>query len=155
MPEQSLWPLALYFGAVLALVAFVLALSSVLGERHGERATGDPFESGVVPVQPARIRFSVKFYIVAMLFVVFDLEAVYIVAWAVIARDAGWSAYIEIAIFIAILLACLAYLWRLGALEWGTRPEYGAGAHRRIAGAVRPASAAAGTRGKTVSSGVR
>jgi NADH:ubiquinone oxidoreductase subunit 3 (subunit A) len=92
----------------------------VLGERHRGLATGEPFESGIVPVQPARLRLRAKYYIVAMLFVIFDVEAVYVITWAAIAREGGWPAYIELAIFVGLLLAALAYLWRLGALEWGT-----------------------------------
>ncbi len=145
MPEQALWPLALYIGAVLALVALVLAASALLGERHHASATGDAFESGIVPVQPARLRLNAKFYLVAMLFVIFDLEAVYVVTWAVIARRAGWAPYVEISIFIAVLLAGLAYLWKRGALDWGTRPQLGgrhAGGPAPLAGPARNATAA-------------
>jgi NADH-quinone oxidoreductase subunit A len=120
MSNEALAALAVYFGAVLALVAFVLIASAVLGERHRGLAMGEPFESGIVPVQPARLRLRAKFYIVAMLFVIFDVEAVYVITWAVIAREGAWPAYIELAIFVGLLLAALAYLWRLGALEWGT-----------------------------------
>jgi NADH-quinone oxidoreductase subunit A len=112
--------LAFYFALVLGLVALVLALSWALGERHTAEAMGDPYESGIVPVQPARLRLNVKFYIVAMMFVIFDLESVYLLSWAVIARDAGWPPLIEAAIFVAVLLAGLAYLWRIGGLDWGT-----------------------------------
>lgn len=118
MPEDALWPLAVYAAAVLVLVAGVLAASYWLGERHSGRATGDPFESGVVPVHRARFRIQAKFYLVAVLFVIFDIEAVFIITWAVIARDAGWAPFIEIAIFIVVLIAALAYLWRIGALDW-------------------------------------
>lgn len=118
MPFDDLWPLAVYMAAALGLVAAVLAVSHVLGERHSERATGDPFESGVVPVHRARFRIHAQFYVVAVLFVIFDIEAVYIVTWAVIARDGGWAPFIEILIFIVVLIAALAYLWRVGALDW-------------------------------------
>jgi NADH-quinone oxidoreductase subunit A len=62
-----------------------------------------------------------KFYLVAMFFVIFDLEAVFVIAWALAARPLGWAGYIEILIFIGVLMAALVYLWRLGALDWGTR----------------------------------
>ncbi|HEU4618199.1 MAG TPA: NADH-quinone oxidoreductase subunit A [Gammaproteobacteria bacterium] len=120
MSDEALAALAVYFGAVLALVAVVLGASAALGERHRDLATGEPFESGIVPVQPARIRLRAKFYIVAMLFVIFDVEAVYVITWALVAREGGWPAYIEVVVFVGLLLAALAYLWRLGALEWGT-----------------------------------
>src|SRR5512138_2970631 len=100
---EELWPLAVYASAVLALIAFVLLLSSVLGERQRGIATGQPFESGIVPVHSARVRIRARFYLIAVLFVIFDLEAVYIVTWALVARDLGWPAYIEISVFIAVL----------------------------------------------------
>ena len=115
----QLWPMAVYFLAVLFLVVVMLGLSYVLGQRHRERATGEPYESGMVPTGSARTRLDVKFYLVAMLFVIFDLEAVFIFAWSVSLRETGWQGYIEILLFIAILLAALFYLWRLGALDWG------------------------------------
>jgi NADH-quinone oxidoreductase subunit A len=68
----------------------------------------------------ARLRFSAKFYLVAMFFVIFDLEAVYLFGWAIAARNAGWAGYIEALVFTLILVAALIYLWRLGALDWGT-----------------------------------
>jgi NADH-quinone oxidoreductase subunit A len=115
------WPLGLYAGAVLVTIAGVMVFSYVLGERHRERATGEPFESGVVSVGYGRLRYPAHFFLVAVFFVIFDLEAVFVFAWAVAAREAGWPGYIEILIFIGILVAALVYLWRAGALEWGSR----------------------------------
>ena len=155
MPEDSLWPLAFYVTAALVLVGGVLAASHWLGERHSERATGDPFESGVVPVHRARFRIQAKFYMVAVLFVIFDIEAVYIVTWAVIARDAGWAPFIEIAIFITVLIAALAYLWRIGALDWAATSRRGIaqdGAPARKAPSGSP-SAARPTSGRTAEIG--
>jgi NADH-quinone oxidoreductase subunit A len=115
-----LWPLALYFILVLILVAVMLGLSYVLGQRHRERATGEPYESGIVSTGSARLRLAAKYYLVAMFFVVFDLEAVFIFAWAVAFREVGWAGYIQVLVFIGVLVAALIYLWRLGALDWGT-----------------------------------
>jgi NADH-quinone oxidoreductase subunit A len=115
-----LWPLALYFGLVLVVVGAMLGISYVLGERHRERATGEPYESGIVTTGSARVRLSAKFYLVAMFFVIFDLESAFIVAWAIAFREVGWAGYVEILVFIGILLAALIYLWRVGALDWGT-----------------------------------
>jgi NADH-quinone oxidoreductase subunit A len=117
----AIWPLALYFVAVIALAATMIGLSYLLGERHNDRATGTPYESGVISFGSARLRISAKFYLVALFFVIFDLEAVFIYAWAVALYDVGWTGYIEISIFIAILFATLVYLWRMGALDWSTR----------------------------------
>lgn len=116
--SPELWPVLLYFALVLLLVASMLALSSVLGEKHRDRATGSPYEAGIVSEGSARVRLSSKFYLVAMLFVVFDLEAVFIFAWAVASRELGWSGYIEASVFIAVLVGALVYLWRVGALDW-------------------------------------
>ncbi len=117
---MALWPLAVYFVAVIGLVAAMIGISHALGERHAERATGQPYESGIVSEGSARVRFPVKFYLVAMFFVVFDLEAVFLFAWAVAARELGWAGYVEAMIFTVVLVAALAYLWRSGALDWGT-----------------------------------
>lgn len=123
MLGDVLWPLAVYAAVAIGLVAAVLAVSNGLGERHSEHATGDPFESGIVPVHRARFRIHAQFYLVAVLFVIFDIEVVFIVTWAVIARDGGWAPFVEILIFIGVLIAALAYLWRVGALDWGPRPR--------------------------------
>ena len=96
-------------------------LSSVLGQRHDEHATGSPYESGILSEGSANVRFSVKFYLIAMFFVIFDLEAVFIFSWAVSVREAGWAGYFEMLVFIGILVAALVYLWRLGALDWGPK----------------------------------
>jgi NADH-quinone oxidoreductase subunit A len=116
--STSLWPLALYFGAVLLLVTAMLTLSYFLGERHREKQTNEPYESGIVSTGTARVRFDVKFYLIAMFFVIFDLESVFVYAWAVSLRESGWAGYAEMLIFIGVLAAALVYLWRLGALEW-------------------------------------
>ncbi len=121
MNTGRLWPLAVYAAAVIVLVAGMLGVSYVLGQRHHERETGDPYESGIVSTGSARVRLSVKFYLVAMFFVIFDLEAVFLFAWAVAARELGWAGYAEALVFIGILVAALVYLWRSGALDWGER----------------------------------
>ena len=112
------WPLALYVALVLALIGGLLVLSYFLGQRHEEQATGEPFESGIVPAGTGQLRFPVRFYLVGVLFVIFDLEAVFVFAWAVAAREVGWTGYAEMLVFIGILAAALVYLWRIGALDW-------------------------------------
>lgn len=121
-PAQSsaFWPLAVYLGAVLVLPVVMIGLSWLLGERHMARTTGEPFESGIPPTGSARMRFDAKFYLMAMFFVIFDVEAAFILSWAVAARELGWAGYAEVLLFIGILAVALAYLWRLGALDWGT-----------------------------------
>ena len=116
---MNLWPLAVYVAIVGMLVVAMLSLSFVLGERHQDRATGSPYESGILSEGSARVRFSAKFYLVAMFFVIFDLEAVFLFAWAVAVRETGWTGYAEVLLFIMVLFVTLAYLWRVGALDWG------------------------------------
>lgn len=119
---MNLWPLAVYFGAVIILAAGMIGLSYILGEHHKDKATGEPYESGIVSTGSARLRLSAKFYLNAMFFVIFDLEAAFIFAWAVAIRELGWTGYIEAVIFIGVLIATLVYLWREGALDWAGVP---------------------------------
>ena len=116
-----LWPLLLYAGAVILLVSIMIGLSYILGQRHKEPETDEPFESGIKITGDARIRFPVHFYIVAMFFVIFDLEAVFIVAWAISFKELGWTGYIGVLVFIFILLAVLVYEWKIGALDFGPK----------------------------------
>jgi len=116
---MTLWALGIYFVFVLVLVVAMLVVSYLLGQRHHEHATGSPYESGIVSAGSAHVRLSAKFYLVAMFFVVFDLEAIFIFAWAIAGRELGWPGYSAILIFIGVLIAALVYLWRLGALDWG------------------------------------
>jgi NADH-quinone oxidoreductase subunit A len=127
---SELWPFFAYLGASLVVLAGMLVLSYGLGQRHDEPATGEPYESGILATGSARVRFDVRFYLVAMFFVVFDLEAIFIFLWAVALRRAGWTGYIDIAVFIGVLVAALAYLWRLGGLEWGSVPRIRRGVGR-------------------------
>lgn len=117
---MTLWALGIYFVVVLFLVTAMLAVSFLLGQRHNEHATGSPYESGIVSEGSAHVRLSAKFYLIAMFFVVFDLEAVFLFAWAVAGRQLGWLGYWEVVIFTAVLIAALVYLWRLGALDWSS-----------------------------------
>ncbi|MEX2264179.1 MAG: NADH-quinone oxidoreductase subunit A [Bryobacteraceae bacterium] len=111
-------PLAAYFGLTVLLAAGILGASYVLGERHREPATRHPYEAGVASAGSARVRLSARFFLLAMFFVIFDLEAIFLFAWAVAARELGWSAYWEVVVFVGILGATLAYLWRVGGLDW-------------------------------------
>ncbi|MGH8461827.1 MAG: NADH-quinone oxidoreductase subunit A [Stenotrophobium sp.] len=96
----------------------MLGASWLLGGRDWGRAKNEAFESGVVGVGTARLRFSAKFYLVAMFFVIFDVEAVFLYAWAISLRQDGWTGFIEATVFIFVLVASLGYLWRIGGLEW-------------------------------------
>jgi NADH-quinone oxidoreductase subunit A len=123
--DPIFWPLALYFFAVVALVGVMIGLSWLLGESHGERTTSEPYESGVAVTGSARLRFDVRFYLIAAFFVIFDLEAVFIFGWAVAVRELGWTGYVVILVFIGVLFAALVYLWRAGALDVWRVPRSG------------------------------
>lgn len=118
--NTELWPLAVYAAAVFFLVVLMVGLSYFLGERHRERATVEPYESGMILAGSARVPIDVRFYLIAVFFVIFDLEAVFIFAWAVAIRELGWIGYIEAILFIGFLAAALVYLWRVGALDVST-----------------------------------
>ncbi len=94
-----------------------------LGGRARARSKNTPFESGIDSVGSARLRLSAKFYLVAMFFVIFDVEALYLYAWSTSIRESGWVGFVEAAIFILVLLAGLVYLVRIGALDWTGRPR--------------------------------
>jgi len=118
---NDLWPMAIYFLAVILLILAMLGISFFLGERHRGHATNEPYESGLPIIGSARQRITAKFYMVAVFFVIFDLESIFIIAWAVAIRQLGWAGYAEIMIFIGVLMAALIYIWRLGVLDWGPR----------------------------------
>jgi NADH-quinone oxidoreductase subunit A len=115
------WPLVLYFAFVILLVTAVIVVSFLLGQRHSEHATGEPYEGGIVSEGSARVRFSLRYSLVAMLFVIFDLEAVFLFAWAGAARELGWPGYAAVVLFVATLAAALVYVWRVGALDWARK----------------------------------
>lgn len=123
--STEIWPLAVYFGMVVALVITMLVLSWLLGERRREAATNEPYESGIIHLGNSQIRISVEFYLIAIFFVVFDLETVFIFAWAVAFFELGWQGYLAILAFIFILGVALIYEWRSGALEWGVKTRVG------------------------------
>ncbi len=116
-----LWPLAVYAAAVLVVVAGMIGISYVLGQRHRERATVEPYESGVPATASARLRVSPRYYVVAMLFVVFDVEAVFIIVWAVSLRQTGWPGFLAALVFLAVLLAVLVYEGRAGAFDFALK----------------------------------
>jgi NADH-quinone oxidoreductase subunit A len=113
-----------YFPVLLqALVAMLLAagligVSYLLGKRVKNRVKDMPYESGIVPTGDARQRFSVKFYLVAMLFIVFDIEAIFLYPWAVVYRELLMPGFIEMLIFVILILSGFFYIWKKGALDW-------------------------------------
>lgn len=121
----ELWPLVVYFVMVIMLVLTMLGLSWLLGQRRMDRATGETFESGIVSVGNSQVRISVEFYLIAIFFVIFDLETVFIFAWAIAFFELGWSGYFAMLVFVVILVIALVYEWRSGALDWGIKTRTG------------------------------
>lgn len=111
------WPLIVYAFGVALVVGGMLGTSYLLGERGYGRARNEPYESGIKLTGSARIRLSLDFYLFAMFFVIFDLETVYVIAWAIGVQELGWAGYFQMCVFMATVVAALVYLWRLGALE--------------------------------------
>lgn len=126
------WATGLFILAVILLCAFMLGASALLGGRSQGRSKPLPFEGGIIGAGSARQRFSIQFYLVAMLFVIFDIEAVFLFAWAISVREVGWAGFCGAAVFIGILLAGLVYDWRSGALNWAP-----AGSEKMHRGSVR------------------
>jgi NADH-quinone oxidoreductase subunit A len=117
MIEQYL-PIAMMISiGVIAGIVFANA-NRWLGPRHPTEEKLSTYESGMEPVKSARERFSVKFYLVAMLFLLFDIEVVFMYPWAVKFRELGLLGFVEMAVFIAVLLVGLLYIWKKGALRW-------------------------------------
>ncbi|MBT3437468.1 MAG: NAD(P)H-quinone oxidoreductase subunit 3 [Oceanospirillaceae bacterium] len=117
---RHIWPLALFLVMVGGLIVLMLTLPALLGGKRVSRAVNEPYECGIVPVGSTHFRMPIPFYLFAIFFVIFDLEVVFLFAWAVAVKETGWLGFTEALIFILILFAALIYLWRLGALDWRT-----------------------------------
>ena len=98
---------------------FMVSLSAFLGPRKPTPEKLAPYECGMPAVGDARERQSVKFYLVAMIFLLFDIEVAFLYPWAMALRDLGWAGYVQVLLFMLLLLAGYVYVWRKGALDWG------------------------------------
>jgi len=114
----GLLSLVLYSALVVGLLAILLFLTSWLGEKKIDPEKARPYECGVIPTGGARFRFPVPFYLVAVFFLIFDVEAAFIFAWAVAMEKLGWLGWLQISFFIIVLLVSLFYLWAKGGLDW-------------------------------------
>lgn len=117
-----LWPFILYSFSVIGVVALLLFVSWISGERHREGATGTPYESGIAPAGIPGNPLDIRYYMAGLLFVVFDIEVVFFIAWALVVREAGWTGFAEMLAFTLTLAVALIYVLRMGALDWGGRP---------------------------------
>jgi len=115
---SSYLPVLVHFLIVVALVGAIGGLSAWVGIKRPSRVKLSPYECGMPPVGNARDRFSISFYLVAMLFILFDVEAVFFYPWAVIFKSLKWFGFIEMLLYVAVLLAGYVYIWKKGALDW-------------------------------------
>ncbi len=117
-PLQGYFPVAIVLVVSAGLAVLLLGLATLLGPRRPSRVKSSAFECGSVSVGGARERFGVKFYVLALLFIVFDIEAVFLYPWAVLMTELGWAGYVEMLIFGFTLVVGLVYVWKKGALDW-------------------------------------
>jgi NADH-quinone oxidoreductase subunit A len=115
----SFFAFLIYAIAAIGVVSFMIGFSYILGERHKARFRNEPYESGMPLTGEAHIRYSAHFYMVAMFFVIFDLDAAFIITYAIAYKELGWPGYLGILVFIGLLLAVLIYEWKTGALDFG------------------------------------
>lgn len=115
---ESYVPILILLGVTLANAVGMVVLSHLVSPFRPTPAKLEPYESGMTPLGDTRERFSVKFYMVAILFIVFDLETIFLLSWGVVMRSLGWEGFIAAMIFIVVLTVGMIYEWKKGALEW-------------------------------------
>jgi NADH-quinone oxidoreductase subunit A len=115
---QDYLPILVHFAVVAALGLVIMGLSVWVGVRRPTPTKVSPYECGIPPVGNARERFSISFYLVGMLFILFDVEVAFLFPWAVVYRSLKWFGFAEMFLYIAILLAGFVYVWKKGALDW-------------------------------------
>jgi NADH-quinone oxidoreductase subunit A len=117
-PLQTYFPIGVVLLVAVGQALLLLSLANTLGPRRPSLVKTAPFECGSEPVGSARERFGVKFYVVALLFIVFDIEAIFLYPWAVLFTELGWAGYVEMALFIFTVVIGLVYVWKKGVLDW-------------------------------------
>src|SRR6185437_6041684 len=123
---QVYFPVIVQIVIAIAVAGGLLAASMLLGKRVRDRVKDSPYECGIIPTGDARQRFSVKFYLVAIVFILFDIEAVFLYPWAVVYRDLKLFAFFEMLVFVALVLAGFFFVWKKGALDWSlSEPKEG------------------------------
>src|SRR6478736_1391251 len=120
---EGFWPILIMIGLGVGFAAGSVILSGLLGPRKPTAEKAAPYECGMPAVGDARERQSVKFYLVAMIFLLFDIEVAFLYPWAMALRDLGWGGFTQVVLFMALLLAGYVYVWRKGALDWGEEKQ--------------------------------
>ena len=115
---RSYLPILILLGISVLQAVGMVALSHLASPTRPTPAKSSPYESGIVPLGSTRERFSVKFYLVAIMFIVFDLETIFLIPWAVKMRELGWSGFVAVSIFVVVLTVGLVYEWKRGGLRW-------------------------------------
>ena len=121
MPEnltEVYFPILVQAFIAMVLAAALITISYVFGKRVRNRVKDMPYESGIVPTGDARQRFSVKFYLVGMLFILFDIEAIFLYPWVVVYRELKMFAFVEMLVFVILILSGFFYIWKKGVLDW-------------------------------------
>jgi NADH-quinone oxidoreductase subunit A len=117
-PTEVYFPVLLQIAIAMLVATGMLGASWALGKRVRNKVKDMPYECGITPVGDARQRFSVKFYLVGMLFILFDIEAIFLYPWAMVYRELKMFAFVEMLLFIVLVLAGFYYIWKKGALDW-------------------------------------
>jgi NADH-quinone oxidoreductase subunit A len=119
-PTDIYFPVLVQFVIAMAIAAGLIGVSFLLGKKVKDKIKESPYECGIAPTGSARERFSVKFYLVAIVFILFDIEAVFLYPWAVVFRQLKMFAFVEMLLFIVLILSGFFYIWKKGALDWST-----------------------------------
>jgi NADH-quinone oxidoreductase subunit A len=115
---DTYFPVLVQIAIALLVASGLIAISALIGKRVYDRVKDSPYECGIAPTGSARERFSVKFYLVAIVFILFDIEAVFLYPWAVVYRELKMFAFVEMLLFVILILAGFFYVWKKGALDW-------------------------------------
>ncbi len=122
---ESYFPILLQVVLAMAIAGGMLVTSAILGHRVRNRIKDQPYECGITSAGQGGERFSVKFYLVAMVFILFDIEAIFLYPWAMVYRELKLFAFVEMFLFIVLILAGFFYIWKKGALDWAAEDEPG------------------------------
>jgi NADH-quinone oxidoreductase subunit A len=117
---ETFFPVLVQIAIAVLVAAALVTLSFVIGKRVKDKVKDSPYECGIVPTGTARERFSVKFYLVAIVFILFDIEAVFLYPWAVVYRELKMFAFVEMLLFIVLIVSGFIYIWKKGALDWSS-----------------------------------
>ena len=117
---ETYFPVLVQIAIAVVVAGALVALSYLIGKRVKDRVKDTPYECGIAPTGSARERFSVKFYLVGIVFILFDIEAVFLYPWAVVYRELKMFAFVDMLLFVVLILVGFFYVWKKGALDWSS-----------------------------------